>query len=139
MGLFGSKKLKVVDPDFGEIESSSVNGARIIWTVSRQFLGFGIEILVQGNKDGIPHIQKQILNNALNNELEIRSECEKALKDQYENAEMEFLSIEEHFELQSISVGENGFEMSFLDKESGNYLFNVQFENNKQVGVSIDS
>lgn len=51
---------------------------------------------------------------------------------------MEFLSIEKHFELKGISVRDEGFEMAFQEREVQNYFFNVHFENNKQVGVSID-
>ena len=74
----------------------------------------------------------------MNNETEIKFESEKALKEQFENAEMEFLSIEKHFELKGISVRDEGFEMVFQEKEGQNYFFNVHFENNKQIGVSIE-
>tara|TARA_B100001059_G_scaffold230093_1_gene263770 strand:- start:593 stop:1024 length:432 start_codon:yes stop_codon:yes gene_type:complete len=136
--LFGSKKLKTTDSDFGEIESFSTRGNDVGWQVNKRFLDSDIEILVAGNKDGISENQKRILLNALNNETEIKSESEKALKEQFENAEMEFISIEKHFELKGISVRDEGFEMAFQEKEGQNYFFNVHFENNKQVGVSID-
>ena len=136
--LFGSKKLKTSDSDFGEIESFSTRGNDVGWQVNKRFLDSDIEILVAGNKDGISENQKRILLNALNNESEIKSESEKALKEQFENAEMEFVSIEKHFELKGISVRDEGFEMAFQEKEGQNYFFNVHFENNKQVGVSID-
>ena len=136
--LFGSKKLKTTDSDFGEIESFSTRGNDVGWQVNKRFLNSDIEILLAGNKDGISENQKRILLNALNNETEIKSESEKALKEQFENAEMEFVSIEKHFELKGISVRDEGFEMAFQEKEGQNYFFNVHFENNKQVGVSID-
>ena len=136
--LFGSKKLKTTDSDFGEIESFSTRGNDVGWQVNRRFLNSDIEILIAGNKDGISENQKRILLNALNNETEIKSESEKALKEQFENAEMEFISIEKHFELKGMSVRDEGFEMAFQEKEGQNYFFNVHFENNKQVGVSID-
>lgn len=136
--LFGSKKLKTTDSDFGEIESFSTRGNDVGWQVNKRFLNSDIEILIAGNKDGISENQKRILLNALNNETEIKSESENALKEQFENAEMEFVSIEKHFELKGISVRDEGFEMAFQEKEGQNYFFNVHFENNKQVGVSID-
>tara|TARA_R100000935_G_scaffold38680_1_gene59944 strand:- start:49324 stop:49755 length:432 start_codon:yes stop_codon:yes gene_type:complete len=136
--LFGSKKLKTTDSDFGEIESVSTRGNDIGWQVHKRFLNCDIEIIIAGNKDGISENQKLILLNALNNETEIKSESEKALKEQFENAEMEFESIDKHFELTAIHVHEKGFEMAFHEKEGQNYFFNVHFENNKQVGVSID-
>ncbi|MFD2824452.1 hypothetical protein ACFS5M_12290 [Lacinutrix iliipiscaria] len=136
--LFGSKKLKTTDSDFGEIESFSTRGNDVGWQVNKRFLDFDIEILIAGNKDGISENQKRILLKALNNETEIKSESEKALKEQFENAEMEFVSIEKHFELKGISMRDEGFEMAFQEKEGQNYFFNVHFENNKQVGVSIE-
>ncbi|WP_225037318.1 hypothetical protein [Winogradskyella sp. SM1960] len=136
--LFGSKKLKTTDPDFGEIESFSTRGNDVGWQINKRYLNSDIEILIAGNKDGIAENQKRILLNALNNETEIKSESELALKEQYANAEMEFESIEKHFDLKGISVRDDGFEMAFQQKNDPYYFFNIHFENNKQVGVSID-
>ncbi len=136
--LFGSKKLKTIDSDFGEIESFSVRGNKVGWTFKKQFLDSDIEILIDGNKEGLSESQKRTLIAALKNESEIKSESEKALKEQFGNAEMEFVSIEKHFDVSSISVNDNGFELTFQEKEDPYYYFNVHFENNKQVGVSID-
>ncbi len=142
MGIFGklfkSKKLKTTDPDFGEIESFSTRGNDVGWQINKRFLQRDIEILISGNKDGISQNLKRILLNALNNEAKIKSEAEKALKEQFKNAEMEFVSIEHHFDLKGISVNDVGFEMAFQEKAGQNYFFNVHFENNKQVGVSMD-
>ena len=136
--LFGSKKLKMTDSDFGEIESFSTRGNDVGWQINKRYLNSDIEILIAGNKDGIAENQKRILLDALNNETEIKSESENALKEQYANAEMEFESIEKHFDLKGISVRDEGFEMAFQQKNDPYYFFNVHFENNKQVGVSID-
>lgn len=136
--LFGSKKLKTTDSDFGEIESFSIKGQEVGWQVKTRYMDNDIEILIAGNKDGIFENQKLIILNALNNELEIKSESTKALQEQFENAEMEFVSIEKHFDLKGISVYDDGFEIAFQEKAGQNYFFNVYFENNKQVGVSID-
>ncbi|MFC7772974.1 hypothetical protein [Flavobacterium sp. GCM10027622] len=136
--IFGSKKLKTTDSDFGEIESFSTRGNDVGWQINKRYLNFDIEILIAGDKDGIAENQRRILLNALNNETVIKSESEKALKEQYANAEMEFESIEEHFDLKGISVRDEGFEMAFQQKNDPYYFFNVHFENNKQVGVSID-
>ena len=137
--LFGTKKLKTIDADFGEIESFSTRGNKVGWQINNNFLDSEIEILISGDKNGIAENQKRILLNALNNELEIKLESEKALKEQFENAEMEFISLDKHFELKGISVRDEGFEMAFQEKEGQNYFFNVHFENNKQIAVSIDS
>lgn len=137
--LFGSKKLKTTDPDFGEIESFNIKGNDVGWQINKRYLNSDIEILIAGNKDGIAENQKRILLNALSNEEKIKSESEKALKEQYENAEMEFESIQGSFDLKGISVIDEGFEITFQQKNDPYYFFNIHFENNKQVGVSIDS
>ena len=72
--FFGSKKIKVIDSDFGEIKSFSTRGNDVGWIVNKRFLDFNIEILMTGNKDGIYENQKQIILNALNNESEIKLE-----------------------------------------------------------------
>ncbi len=136
--LFGSKKLKTIDSNFGEIESFSKRGNDVGWQINKRYLNSEIEILIAGDKDGIAENQKRILLNALNNETKIKSESEKALKEQYANAEMEFESTEKQFDLKGISVRDEGFEMAFQQKKDPFYFFNVHFENNKQVGVSID-
>ncbi len=136
--LFGSKKLKTTDSDFGEIESFSVRGNNVGWTFKKNFLNSDIEILMDGDKEKISESQKRTLTNALNSESQIKSESEKALKEQFDNAEMEFVSIDKHFDVNSISVNDNGFELALQEKNDPYYYFNVHFENNKQVGVSID-
>jgi hypothetical protein len=136
--LFGSKKLKTIDSNFGENNSFSMIGNDVEWQVNKRFLDSDIEILIGGNKDGISENQKRILLSALNNETEIKIESEQALKEQFENADMKFISIGKHFELKGISVRDQGFEMAFQEIEGQNYFFNVHFEDNKQTGVSID-
>jgi len=137
--LFRNKKLKTTDSDFGEIESFSTRGNEVGWQINRRFLDSDIEILIGGDKDGISDNQKQILMNALNNEPNIKSESEEVLKEQYENAEMEFISMAKHFQTLVISVNDDGFEINLKQKEKPYYYFNVHFEKNKCVGVSIDS
>ncbi len=136
--LFGSKKLKTTDSDFGEIESFSLRGNAVGWTFKKQFFNSDVEILIDGDKEKISEAQKRTLINALNNESEIKAESEKALKEQFNNAEMEFVSIQKHFDVNSISMNDEGFELSFQKKNDPYSYFNVHFENNKHVGVSID-
>ena len=121
--LFGTDKLKVTDTDFGEIESFSTNGDRIGWLVNRRYLDTDVEILIDGNTEGLFKDQKQILLQALNNEPTVKLEAENALKEQYENAELTFTSLDEHFQLKGISVNTEGFEMIFQEKEGKNYFF----------------
>jgi len=137
--LFGSKKLETTDSDFGKIESFNVRGNNVGWTFKKQFLDSIVEVLIDGNKESISESQKRILIHALDKESQIKSESEKALKEQFDNADMEFVSIDKHFDVKSISIHDVGFELSFQEKSDPYYYFNVHFENNKQVGVSIDS
>ncbi|QRM90009.1 hypothetical protein FG167_12475 [Lacinutrix sp. WUR7] len=136
--LFGRDKLKITDTDFGEIESFSTNGNRIGWLVNRRYLDTDVEILIDGNIEGLFKEQKEILLQTLNNESAVKLEAGNALKEQYENAELAFISLDTHFQLKGISVNTEGFEMIFQEKEGKNYFFSVHFKNNKQIGVSID-
>lgn len=61
MGIFGSKKLKITDSDFGEIESLSVKGKDVRWQVNKRFLDSDIEILIVGNIDGITQNSRSLL------------------------------------------------------------------------------
>jgi len=106
--------------------------------IKEKILNSDIEILIDGNKDKLSETQKQILLNVLKKESDLIKESEKALKEHFENADMEFISIEKHFEMKAISVQNEGFEIAFHEKEGQNYFFNIHFENNKYVAVSID-
>lgn len=137
--LFGSKKLTIHDPDFGAMESIRVRKDIVYWSFKTRFLNADIDISIDGDTEKVYQNQKQILLSALASESQIKSESEKALKDQFANADMELVSIEAHFEVGSISVNDRGFELTFEEKNDPYYHFNVHFENNKEVGVSIDS
>ena len=135
--LFGTNKLKIIDSDFGEIEGITTKGDDAVWTINKNFLGETIEILARGGKNGVTNIQKNIILSILNNESLIRDECEKALREECSNAEIDFTSLSELFMIQGIFVEDTGFEVSFVEKDPNKYLFNVHFENNKAVGVAI--
>ena len=136
--LFGSKKLTLHDPDFGAMESLGVRKDIVHWSFKTRFLNTDIDVFIDGDTEKVSQGQKQILLSALESESQIKSESEKALKDKFGDAEIEFVSIEAHFEVNSISVSDRGFELTFEEKKDY-YHFNVHFENNKEVGVSIDS
>jgi hypothetical protein len=137
--LFGSKKLTRHDADFGEMECIRIKGNEVSWKIHQRFFNTDIDILIGGNQDGIDENQKQILLSALHNEPQIKSESEEALQQEFVNAEMEFESIEKHFDLTGMNIHATGFEISFQEKNDPYYYFNVHFENNQHVGVSIDS
>lgn len=136
--LLGITKLKIFDSNFGEIESVYVKGEKVWWKVYQPFFGKDIEILMDGNKEGISPIQKQILISALQNQTQIKSECEIALREELSNASIELNSIDDYFNLIAVSTTDKGFSISFEEMKNM-YVFNVYFENNKQVSVSMDS
>lgn len=137
--IFGKQsKLTGIDTDFGEMHISNSRGNSVTWMFKYQFLNSDIMIFIHGNRQGIYPSQKQILLSALDNETLIKSEAEKALKNELANADISFISIEQQFTVTSISVYDDGFELGFREKESPFYYFNVHFKNNQQEGVSID-
>lgn len=136
--LFGRKTLRTTDEDFGELESFSAKGHRVGWLIELTFLGDEIEIMIAGDKNGLDQSQKDILIKALLNERDIRTESTAVLREQYQNADLPFESIEAHFNVKDLMVRDDGFELTFQQKAEQQYFFHVHFENNKQVGVSID-
>ncbi len=137
--LFKKEKLTITDCDFGEIQSLKVNKKSVFWKFTTKFLSTEINVYINGDREKIYEKEKQILLNAINEQDLIKKESEKALKEEFENVEMEFISLEKQFKVSCMSVNEQGFELTFSQIEEPCYNFNVYFENNKQMGVSIDS
>ena len=136
--LFKKEKLVKQDPDFGEIKSFKIKGENVWWQAKGKFFEKEIDIHFNGNRNGIFPSQKRIVLSALNNQSKIKAESIKALKEEFDNADEKFISLNEHFVLEAISVNGSELELSFLEQNIF-YYFNVHFKNNKQVGVSIDS
>ncbi len=136
--LFGSKKLTFTDADLGNLESLKIRGNKVDWQMKKKFFATEIKIFIGGTKEGIEENQKQLLLKALENETTIISEAAIALREEYANAEIDFESIAKHFDVSSISIYDQGFELAFQEKKDPYYYFNVHFVNNRQVGVSID-
>ena len=65
--LFSKEVLKIKDSDLGTIRSKSIKGSKVVWVSHRKFLGFEIEILIEGNKNIVSIVQKENLLKALNN------------------------------------------------------------------------
>ena len=136
--LFSSKTLNINDPDLGLITKINKSGRKIIWQANRHFLGFDIEVLIQGNKNGINKIQKEILLEALKNESLIKLEAEKALRAQFQNSVMDFTSLEELFDVIEISLNDDGFTLTCQEKDGQFVFFNIHFENNKETNITIE-
>lgn len=136
--LFRSKKLKITDPDYGDIESVHIKGAQIDWLVKHSFLGSQIDVFLKGDINGVFDSQKCALQNVFSNEAQIATESQKSLQEQFDNADKTFISIDHHFDIRSIFLLEEGFELTFQEKESPYYFFNITFINYKAQGVFID-
>ncbi len=138
--LFGNKTtLELVDPDLGRFKSNYVKGLDVNWIGGTTLLGKPIELLMDGNPEELSQDQKKIVLNALSNEDLLRSESSIAISEEYSNADLKFELLDEQLKVMALTANENGFELSFEQKESPFFYFNVFFENNKQQGVSIDS
>lgn len=136
--LFGRKIINMTDVDLGEVEVQSKQGNHVTYSLKRRCFEKDMEVIIKGNQDGISEVQKSVLSYVQNNEAHILSQSEKALKKEYENADMEFETLEKHFTLSNITIEEEGFELSFQENDTPYYYFNVLFMDYKVVGVSID-
>ncbi|WP_299255910.1 hypothetical protein [uncultured Aquimarina sp.] len=138
--LFSSKtSLELVDVNLGKFNSNYIKGSEVNWIGTIILFEETIELIIDGNSERLSPNQKKIILNALSNEEILKSESSVAINEEYNNADMEFQSLDEQFQVKAITSNENGFELSFEQKENPYYYFNVFFENNKQRGVSIDS
>lgn len=138
--LFKKKNVySIDDANFGIIQGMEKSKETVVWEVKITFLNHPLEVQLDGDKQGVDKTQKQILLNALKEENKILKEAEKALREELEKGGVKLNSMDAYFEEPYLSVYEDGFELSFQQKEEPYYNFNVQFENNEQVGVSIDS
>lgn len=135
--LFKKEKLIAQHERLGEFKSSFIRGDDVGWNGIARFGGHRVELLLDGNRNGPFEECFAITLDVLEREPHYLSECEVALRDQYDNAEQEFVSTEQHFEFGAISVGRDSLEISFVEKEIV-FHFNVHFKGDKQEGVSID-
>ncbi len=138
--LFKTEKLTITDSDFGKIKSLNVDKNSVIWKFEIIFLNKNIDVFIDGNREEINETEKQILLNAIKEQALIKSQSERAIKEEFENAGMKFISLEKQFEISSISVEQKGFQLTFSQIEEPYYDFSVYFnENNQQMAVLIDS
>lgn len=136
--LFGKKEILVLnDEQFGQMQGMRDVNSTIHWSAPTTFMGKSIQLTIKGTEHELDVQQKQLIINALKNEDVLKIQSEIGLKEQYENAGMKFKSLNEHFELEFITSDNNELTISFLEKKSC-YIFNVHFEENTYVAVSID-
>jgi len=139
--LFGTKhtKLELVDSELGKFDSDYIKGSDVMWLGSVVLFGKSIELIMDGNREELSQIHKNIILSALGDQENLKAESTVAIKQEYDNADLKFISINEQLTPVAISTNNEGFQLSFEQNEKPYFYFNVFFENNKQVGVSIDS
>lgn len=136
--LFNKKNLILNDPDLGELKSIHISGRKVLWKAERKLLGQKIEIRISGNRKGVSQNQKDILLNTLKNEDVLESEVTEALKKQFEKSVIPFTTIQNHFDVIGITMNNRGFEFTFQESDGQFRFFNVLFENNKYLNVTIE-
>ena len=111
--LFGSHhtSLELIDSDLGKFDSDFVKGIEVSWIGGSKLFGNSIELLMDGSPEKLSLNQKQIVINALANEELLKSESTVAIRNEYENAEMEFTSLDEQFEVKAFTSNENGLQI----------------------------
>jgi hypothetical protein len=138
IGSSGHEKLTLQDHDLGTFRALNNSENRMIWSGSVDFLGEKVSLFIAGEKDKLDHSQKESIMNVLRNEEKIEPEVDKSLKEQYDNADKEYINWKSHFKCISISSSEHDINITLEEKDSF-YHFNVHFIDNKAVDVSIDS
>jgi hypothetical protein len=136
--LFGKQSGKLHDAELGEFVSLSKSKLGIVWKGQINFLGTEVDLFVSGNETELETEERQMILNIISNSEKIMAEADKALQEQYSNADKSYSEWSEHFRCVSISTTNNELEICFEEFESS-YHFNVHFVEDKAVDVSIDS
>jgi hypothetical protein len=138
--LFGdSKRASLKDTDLGDFTELSHNGDKFIWKGQVEIFNETISLYMSGNSSYLEMVEKTILFDILKNEATVESEANKALLEQYEEANKHYSSWQVHFNCIRIStIGGGEISITFEEKES-RYHFNVFFLDCKTTGVLIDS
>src|SRR5688572_19633669 len=137
IGNSGNEKLALQDNDLGTFTALNNQGNRIIWKGWVEFMGEKVSLFIQGETEKLDDSQKASVMAILKNKEKIEFEIDKALKEQYDNADKEYLNWKTHFKCISISSLENEINVTMEEKDSF-YHFNIQFKDNEAVDVSID-
>lgn len=138
--LFNRKKKSIEDVEFGTLTSIYSNGNNITWQMNFKFLDSNLNLSVNGNENGISEKTRKAIHQITSNQNKIIQGADQILRDEYQNVEMEYSSLDELFELEGISLeNDETLEFTFSQKDSPYYHFNVFFMNFQPTDVSIDS
>ncbi len=140
--LFGFRnskpKLSIQDNELGTFTALSDSKTRILWNGSANFLSEQISLNIYGDAERLDSSQKKLVISILQNESQIDQEIDKSLKEQYETANKEYTNWRAHFKVVSIESNEYDIYVTMEEIDSM-YLFNILFEDNKAIDVTIDS
>ena len=140
LGLNSSshEKLLLQDDQLGTFTALNNDGTRIIWRGITEVFDEKVSLFINGDKKHLDNSGKASIQNILRNEKIIASEIERSLKDQYKDADKEYLNWKTHFNCISISATGNGVSITMEEKDSY-HNFNIQFADNKAIDVTIDT
>ncbi|RYY69985.1 MAG: hypothetical protein EOO13_08020 [Chitinophagaceae bacterium] len=132
------EKITLTDQDLGVFTALNNTANKIIWKGSADFLTGKIDLFLHGSKEALDPDQKDRMITLLENKVVVGSQVDKTLREQYENADKDYSSLEKHFSYISISAGSHEMNISLEERDSL-YHFNVHLVNNEVMDVSIDS
>lgn len=137
-GSAGREKPVIEDDTLGTFNQLTGSGNNVTWKGIVHLMGATIAVYIHGEKDKLDEPQKKALTAMLANEANIEAEVDKALQGQYNNAGMEYVNWQTHFKCISITTAADGINVT-MEQMNSFYHFNVFFEGNKAIDVSIDS
>ena len=136
IGDSSNEKLSLQDHELGTFTGLSNN--RIIWKGTINFLGENISLFIHGDKEQLDNSEKTAIMEFLRNEKTIEAGMESSLKEQYDNANKEYLHWKDHFTCLSIETSAHDIIVTMEEKESYHH-FNIRFINNKATDITIDT
>lgn len=110
---------------------------KAIWKGASNILQTNVTTFVSGTKTHLDDSERANLLSLINS-ADIELEMDKALKEEFENADKKYLTWKDHFDCISVSTLNNETIITFEEKDSLSH-FNVFVQNGKAVGISIDS
>jgi hypothetical protein len=136
--LFSKSPKILTDSHLGEFKFVVKASGSITWVGLFQFIDESVNLYIHGNTDVLDTLEKEQVLSIIDNKKEYEQNLTEALNQEFENAEMPFKSIKEHFNFLSISINGRNAEFTFEEKSTF-YHFNVHFIGGRLDGVSIDS
>ncbi len=140
--LFGFRnskpKLSIQDNYLGVFSALSNSKTRILWNGTTDFLGNKVSLNIYGDDSKLDYSQKELVISILENQTQINQEIDKSLKEQYDNADKEYITWRDHFKVVSIASSEYDIYV-IMEEIDSMYLFNILFKDNKAIDVTVDS